>query len=91
MVIESTNGEYVNISIYSTLSGTSYIESPVQLRNSMKELINIKNNDNKCFLRCHIRNLNPLKTHSERINKAHKNVVNNRDYTDKLISINLLK
>ena len=26
----------------------------------MKELINIKNNDNKCFLWCHIEHLNPL-------------------------------
>ena len=36
----------------------------------MKGLINIKNNDNKCFLWCHIRHLNPLKTHPERITKA---------------------
>ena len=26
----------------------------------MKGLINIKNNDNKCFLWCHIRHENPL-------------------------------
>ena len=43
----------------------------------MKGLINIKNNDNKCFLWCHIRHLNPLKIHPERIAKADKNVVNN--------------
>ena len=46
----------------------------------MKGLINIKNNDNKCFLWCHIRHLNPLKIHPERIAKADKNVVNNLDY-----------
>ena len=43
------DGEYVNISTYSSLSGSSYIELPDKLRNSMKGLINIKNNDNKCM------------------------------------------
>ena len=60
-VIESINGEYVNISIYSPLSGSSYIKLPVNLRNSRKVVINIKDNDNKCFLCCRIRHLNPLK------------------------------
>ena len=40
-VIESINGEHVNISIYSPLSGSSYIELPVKFRNSVKDLINI--------------------------------------------------
>ena len=56
-VIESVNKEYVNISIFSPLSGSSYIKLPNKLKNSMKGLINIKNNDNKCFLWCHIRHL----------------------------------
>ena len=46
------NGEYVNISIYSPLSGSSYNELSAKLKNSRKDLINIKNNDNKCFLHC---------------------------------------
>ena len=46
----------------------------------MKGLINIKNNDNKCFLWCHIRHVNPLKIHSERITKVDKKMVNNLDY-----------
>ena len=46
-VIESINGEYVNISIYNLLSGSPYIELPHKLRNSMKGLINIKINENK--------------------------------------------
>ena len=58
------NGEYVNI-------GSSYIHSYVhsyiglrnKLRNSVKGFINFKDNDSKCFLWCHIRHLNPLKTH----------------------------
>ena len=74
------NGEYVNISIYSPSSGSSYIEFPVKLRNLRKGLINIKNNDNKRFLWCHIKHLNPLKTHPERISKVDKNMVNDLDY-----------
>ena len=45
----------------------------------MKVLINTKNN-NKCLLWCHIRHLNPLKIHPERITKADKNMVNDLDY-----------
>ena len=48
-IIESINGEYVNISMYSPLIGSTYIELPEKLKNSRKGLINIKNNDNKCF------------------------------------------
>ena len=49
-VIEYIDAEYVNISIYSPLSVSSYIELPNKFKNLMKSLINIKNNDNKCFL-----------------------------------------
>ena len=50
---------------------------PVKLRNSRKGLINIKNN--KWFLWCHIRHLNPLKTHAERIAKADRNMIYDLD------------
>ena len=49
--------------------GSTYIELPNGLKNPMKGPINIKNNDNKCFLWCHIRHLNLVKTHSERVTK----------------------
>ena len=48
-IIESINGEYVNISIYIPLIGGTYTELPDGLKNSVKGLVNIKNNDNKCF------------------------------------------
>ena len=41
--------KYVNISICSPLSGRLYIELLIKLRNSMKDLVNVKNNGNKCF------------------------------------------
>ena len=53
----------------------------------MKDLINIKNKGNKWFFWCHIRHLNLLKIHPERITKADKNTVNTLDYEGtKLVS-----
>ena len=49
-IIKSINGEYVNISMYSPLIGNSIVQLPNELKNPKKGLINIKNNDNKCFL-----------------------------------------
>ena len=68
-IVESIDGEYVNISAYSPLVRSTYIELPDELRNSMKGLINIKSSDNKCFLWCHIRHLNLVKAHPERTTK----------------------
>ena len=79
-VIESINAEYANISICNPLSESSYTEIHHKLKNSRKGLINIQNNENKCFPWYHIRHLNPLKTHSERMRKADKNMANDLDY-----------
>ena len=79
-LIESINGEYVNVSGYSPLMGSTYIELPNGLKNVMKGLINIKNNYSKCFLWCHIRHLNIVKTHPERIAKVDKNMIYDLNY-----------
>ena len=78
-LIVSVDAEYVNILVYSPLSESAYIKLSRRLRNSMKGLINIRNSDIKCFLWCHIRHLNSLKTHPERITKAHREMVNDLD------------
>ena len=57
-VIESIDTEFVNSFVFSPLSGSTYIQLSRKLINSMKHLINIKNNDNKFFLWSHIRHLN---------------------------------
>ena len=49
---ESIESRYINISTYRPLAGSSYISLPVELRSPRKGLINIKNKDQKCFLRC---------------------------------------
>ena len=79
-MIVSVDAEYIKISIYSLLSGSTYIELADELKSSMRGLINIKSNDNKYLLSCHIRHLNPLRIHPERITKADKNMANYLDY-----------
>ena len=71
-IIESVDGEYVNNSAYSPLIGSTYIELPDELEHSRKGLINIKNNDNKCFLLCHIRHLTFVEENPQRITKEDK-------------------
>ena len=48
--IESVGRGYVDNSTLSPLSGSTYIEFSRRLRNSIKDLINIKNSNNKYFL-----------------------------------------
>ena len=63
-IIESIESQYINISTYRPLAGSSYIDLPIELRSPRKGLINIKNNDQKCFLWCHVRHINPSKEHT---------------------------
>ena len=60
--------------------GSTYIELPEKLETPMKGLTNIKNNYNKCFLGCHIRHLNPLKIHPERVKRVDKKMIHDLDY-----------
>ena len=55
---------------------------PVELRSPRKGLINIKNKDQKRFLWCHVRYINPLKEHLERITKEDKKLLKDLDYDE---------
>lgn len=79
--IQSVDNHFLNIVQYQLLKGSSYIELPIELRNSMKGLINIKNNDNECFRWCHIRLLNPQDSHSELIKRSDKHYLEKLDYS----------
>ena len=48
-IVELIESQYINISTYRQLLGSSYINLPIELRNPRKGLINIKNEDQKCF------------------------------------------
>ena len=56
------------------VSAGSYIELPQALKNR-KAIINMKNQDDKCFMWCVLRALNPKDNHPERIDNDLKNKV----------------
>ena len=83
-IVEAVESQYINISTYRPLSGSSYISLPVELRSPRKGPINIKNKDQKCFLWCHVRHINPSKEHPERIRKVDKKLVKHITYQEEI-------
>ena len=79
-VIDRIDSDYINVSLYKPLNGSSYVELPTELRNSKKGLINMKNKDEECFRWCHIRHLNPQIKYPERIKKEDKKMTNELNY-----------
>ena len=51
-----------------------------ELRSPRKGRINIKNKDQKCFLWCHVRHINPLNENPERITKKDRKPVKDLAY-----------
>ena len=48
-IFESIESQYINISTYRTLSGSFYIDLPIELNHPRKGLIDIKNKDENAF------------------------------------------
>ena len=48
-IVEEIINQYLNLSSYLPLSGSTYIKLPDELKHAMKGLINIQNNDNNVF------------------------------------------
>ena len=55
--IESIESQYINISTYRPLAGSSYIDVPI--KTSKKKI--------QSTLWCHVRDINPSKEHPEKI------------------------
>ena len=53
---------------------------PIELSNPRKGLINIKNNDRKRFLWCHVRHINTVEEHPGRIKKTDRRIPSNLNY-----------
>ena len=68
-IIELIECQYINTSTYRPLSGSSYMDLPIELKIPIKGLINIKNKYKKCYLWCHVRHINLSNNHPERIKK----------------------
>ena len=69
----------INIELHTAkwdpLNAGSYIDLPPNLKNK-KAIINMKNQDNKCFLWCVLRALNPVEKNKERVDK---NLISKQD------------
>ena len=48
-IVEEIHSQYLNTSSYFPLIGSTYIKLPSELQHPLKGLINIQNNDKKCF------------------------------------------
>ena len=53
---------------------------PNEFKHYKKGLINIQNDDNKCFLWCHVRHLNLIDKNPQRTTQKDKEFVNNLNY-----------
>ena len=80
--VEEIISQYVNISSYKLLSGSTYCGLLKELSDSVKGLINIQNNDNKCFLWCHVRHLNCNGRNLWRISREDKKIDKNLNYDE---------
>ena len=76
-IVVEIEGFYLNVSSYSPLVVSTYTELPNELKHARKGLINIQNDDNKCFLWFHIRYLNLIDKNPQKITKKIKNLLIN--------------
>ena len=51
----------------------------------------MKNNDQKCFIWCYVRHINPIKVHPERITRKDKELVNDLNYEEVEFQMNVKK
>ena len=72
-IVEMVNDQYLNILQYAPLVGSSFIELPKELSSPKKGLINLRNKDNKCFMWCHVRHINPV---SDRVDRKIASTLN---------------
>ena len=69
--LRSINKLELHTVVFNRLRGETWIPLPRELANK-KAIINMKNKDNKCFLWCVLRALNPKDDHQERVDKELK-------------------
>ena len=82
-IIDSVIDHNISISIYNSLSGSSYINLPKELDHPRKGLINIQNiHDNKSFKWSLIRSFNPADHNPARITKGDEEFTKKLDFKD---------
>ena len=79
-IVEEICNQYLNISSYLPLNGSTCIKLPAELRHPMKGLINKQNNGNNCFMWYHVRHLNLNGVKLQRIRKEDKEIAKSLNY-----------
>ena len=81
-IIDRVDNIAIEICNYEPLAAGSYFKLPEELNHSRKGLINIQNrDDNKCFKWCHVRLINPKKSHPERRTNEDKEIEASLEYS----------
>ena len=73
-IVEEIISQYLNLSSYLPLSGSTYVKLPKEVDHPVKGLVNIVNNDNNSFLWCHVRHLNRDDKNLGKITKKDKKI-----------------
>ena len=81
-IIMNIESHYINIAMYKPLAGSSYMELPKDISNSKCGLINMKNDDNMCFVWCHVRHLKPKDRRATTITQKDKDLELELDYDE---------
>ena len=76
-IVQSIESQYINILTYRSLSRSSYMNLPVELRNRRKGLINIKKNEQKHFYGVMLGILIPEKNNLEELKQPTKKLLKN--------------
>ncbi|CAB4031136.1 uncharacterized transposon-derived, partial [Paramuricea clavata] len=79
-IILNIESHYVNIAMYKPLKGSSYMKLPADISNPKCGLINMKNEDNKCFIWSHVRHVRPKVRRATTITRQDVEFSENLDY-----------
>ncbi|CAB3994655.1 uncharacterized transposon-derived, partial [Paramuricea clavata] len=79
-IILNIESHYVNIAMYKPLKGSSYMKLPADISNPKCGLINMKNEDNKCFMWSHVRHVRPKVRRATTITRQDVKFSENLDY-----------
>ena len=80
-IVEEITSQYLNVSFYLPLSGSTYVKLPKELNHPMQGLISVNNFDNKCFLWCHVRHLNCDGKNLWRITQKDREIAESLNYS----------
>ncbi|CAB4023342.1 Gastrula zinc finger, partial [Paramuricea clavata] len=81
-IILNIESHYVNIAMYKPLKGSSYMKLPADISNPKCGLINMQNNDNKCFMWSHLRHVRPKARRATTITRQDMEFAENLDYEE---------